>query len=109
MTVEAESLLPATILTDKQRLKQILINLIGNAIKFTHQGGVRLTLRLLPDSESLEFRIIDTGIGIDPEQQIKLFQPFVQADGSCARNHEGSGLGLTISRRLAQLLGTRSS
>lgn len=117
---------PNVIRTDPMRLRQILVNLVGNAVKFTEQGEVRLELRFLPkeaekgkgetapgSAESfqgakegvLEFAVVDTGVGIRPEVQAKVFQPFCQGDDSMSRRHGGTGLGLTISRRLAALLG----
>ena len=99
---------PETITTDPVRLRQVLVNLVGNAVKFTETGGVRIVTRLLDDAEGetkLRFDVIDTGIGI-PEEQIEgLFEPFVQADGSTTRDFGGTGLGLAISRRFARLMG----
>ncbi len=98
---------PATIQTDPLRLRQILINLIGNAIKFTHTGSVRLRVQLVTeDSEPrMQYDVIDTGIGMTPEQAERMFKPFSQADASTTRQFGGTGLGLVISKRLAQLLG----
>ncbi|MFO1065728.1 MAG: response regulator [Pirellulales bacterium] len=91
--------------TDAKRLKQILVNLIGNAIKFTDAGQVSVTLRHSAELQPrLEFDITDTGIGISGEQRNKLFQPFTQGDTSITRRFGGTGLGLTISKRLARLL-----
>jgi signal transduction histidine kinase/AmiR/NasT family two-component response regulator len=96
---------PDLIETDALRLKQILTNLIGNAIKFTATGEVRLHVGVHPgDSERLAIDIIDTGIGIDPEKASQLFTPFVQLDSTSARQLGGAGLGLALSRRLARLL-----
>ncbi len=114
---KTEGVLPRTIESDAPRLKQILINIIGNAIKFTQQGGVIVTLKLVPgdqDELCLAFVVEDSGLGIGPEAATKLFVPFTQADGSITRKYGGTGLGLSLSRRLAQLLGgnvvlTRSS
>ncbi len=120
--------IPETIQTDPTRLRQILVNLVGNAIKFTEHGGVRTVIRFIrepvtaeppsalaiaPGLEGidpashprLQFDVIDTGIGLDPQQLARLFQPFTQADSSTTRRFGGTGLGLAISRRLAQLLG----
>ena len=100
--------IPPTGRTDPLRLRQILINLIGNAVKFTMAGSV--TLRVSCDGPSttdarVRFDVVDTGVGMTESQQAKLFQPFTQADASTTRQFGGTGLGLTISRQFAQLLG----
>jgi signal transduction histidine kinase/CheY-like chemotaxis protein len=97
--------IPRTIQSDPTRLRQILLNLCGNAVKFTHTGGVRVVCGLVPDQPCLRFDIVDTGIGLSPEQQDHLFAPFTQADTSTTRKFGGTGLGLAISRRLATMLG----
>ncbi|MCA9255120.1 MAG: PAS domain-containing protein, partial [Phycisphaerales bacterium] len=99
--------IPRTIATDPVRLRQILINLLGNAIKFTDAGDVRLEVQYLTDADGprLQFNVMDTGIGMTPEQTERIFQPFTQADNTTTRQFGGTGLGLTISKRLAQLLG----
>jgi CheY-like chemotaxis protein/HPt (histidine-containing phosphotransfer) domain-containing protein len=88
-------------------MRQILMNLVGNAIKFTKSGGIRVLARCIPaGSEStLEIEVVDTGVGLTSEQQAALFQPFVQADSSTTRKFGGTGLGLAICRRLAHMLG----
>ena len=94
--------------TDPTRIRQILFNLIGNAVKFTEQGGVTLAIsqRHLTDGElELRFAVTDTGIGIAPESQSRLFAKFSQADASTTRRFGGSGLGLAISKELTELLG----
>ncbi len=97
---------PAKIQGDPKRLKQILVNLIGNAIKFTSDGGVAVTVNFLKSRpELLEFVVADTGIGITPEQRRNLFQPFTQGDNSVDRQYGGTGLGLAICRRLTSMLG----
>jgi PAS domain S-box-containing protein len=103
---------PAWIVSDPTRLRQIICNLISNAIKFTSQGEVVLSLSLLkrsePDSEDfneIEFTIKDTGPGIPLEAQSRLFQSFTQVDASVTRKHGGTGLGLAISRKLSEMLG----
>ena len=99
---------PATIRTDLTRLRQILVNLVGNAIKFTETGEVRLTARIVDRAEKppqLQCDIIDTGIGLSADQCAGLFQAFHQAEGGMNRKFGGSGLGLYISRHLARLLG----
>ena len=95
--------LPAAVLSDPTRIAQILLNLLSNAIKFTAHGEVRLAL--LRDDGQLVFRVTDTGIGMTPEQVEQLFVPFQQADSSTTRKYGGTGLGLTISRQLARLMG----
>jgi signal transduction histidine kinase/CheY-like chemotaxis protein len=97
---------PETIETDPARLRQILMNLIGNAIKFTEVGSVQVSARVKSgDSPRLVIDVIDTGIGIDRQGMQRIFDPFVQADTSITRRFGGTGLGLSISRRLARLLG----
>ncbi len=109
MTVEYVGPIPKTILSDPTRLRQILVNLVGNAIKFTEQGGVRLIVRLVDPVGSsnphLQIDVLDTGIGMDESQIGRLFTPFAQADSSTTRRFGGSGLGLAISKRLLQMLG----
>jgi len=101
--------LPEYIHTDPTRLRQILINLVGNALKFTDTGRVDIAVRYLPPQGTvgprLQFDIVDTGIGLTAEQVERLFQPFSQADGSTTRRYGGTGLGLAISQRLAEMLG----
>lgn len=99
---------PETIQTDPTRLRQILINLIGNAIKFTDHGAVRFEIRLRQEADQpqrLQFDVIDTGIGMTEEQIGRLFRPFTQADSSTTRKYGGTGLGLSICHRLVQMLG----
>jgi len=107
--IEYATPVPDTIHTDPTRLRQILINLIGNAIKFTEKGEVRMAASFSPQREhhpaTMCFEVCDTGIGITQKQLGKLFQPFTQADSSTTRKHGGAGLGLLICRRLAQKLG----
>ena len=108
LEIEYVGAVPETIQCDPTRLRQILINLVGNAIKFTETGSVRLVSRLVQGTarpSSLQLDVIDTGIGMTQEQAAKLFQPFTQADSSTARKYGGTGLGLTISKRLAEMLG----
>ena len=91
---------------DAARLRQMLSNLVGNAVKFTHDGEVRIEAALVSEhGQWLEFAVIDTGIGIDPDQLDQLFQPFTQADSSVTRRYGGTGLGLSIVRGLAEAMG----
>lgn len=101
--VDYETPIPQFVATDPARLRQILINLVGNAIKFTTAGEVRVTIRVR--GQRLEFDVADTGIGLTAEQAAILFQAFTQADASMSRRFGGTGLGLVIARRLARLLG----
>jgi len=99
-----ENSVPRLIQTDPIRLKQILLNLIGNAIKFTPKGEIRVQVSMLP-SALLSFRIRDTGIGMTPEQSQKIFGAYSQADPSITRQYGGTGLGLALSLKLEKLLG----
>jgi len=100
-----ENKIPMVIESDPIRLRQILVNLLGNAIKFTEIGRVRLRVCFVNSNNSLRLSVEDTGIGMNEEQQDRLFQAFVQADNSTARRFGGTGLGLRISKRLAEMLG----
>ena len=103
-----ESIAAMPLVGDPMRLQQILLNLVSNAIKFTDRGMVTIQARQLSSDESsctIRFAIIDTGIGIPPETQGRLFSTFEQADGSTTRKYGGTGLGLAISQRLARLMG----
>ncbi|WPL12553.1 Autoinducer 2 sensor kinase/phosphatase LuxQ [Thiorhodovibrio litoralis] len=95
--------LPEYILMDAMRLRQILLNLLGNAVKFTQAGEVRLTVSR--DDQQLLFTVKDTGIGMSEAQMARIFQPFEQADAGTTRTHGGTGLGLAISRSLADMMG----
>ncbi|MBN2081244.1 response regulator [bacterium] len=99
--------LPERLTGDPTRLRQILLNLVGNAIKFTDQGSITVRVSVLEDTpadQRLKFEVIDTGAGISPEQIGKLFQEFSQAEASTSRKHGGTGLGLAISKQLALLM-----
>jgi len=107
LSVELDLETPRRLRGDPVRIRQIVLNLLGNAIKFTHKGRVSLSLRAAVKGEvaELEISVSDTGIGISSEQQARLFQPFVQADASTTRRYGGTGLGLAICRQLAELMG----
>ena len=110
LTLNLQSDLPSILIGDDFRLQQILNNLISNALKFTAQGQIAIditseTETTASSSITLRFSISDTGIGISPSQQENLFQPFNQADNSTTRQYGGTGLGLTISRRIVELMG----
>jgi len=96
---------PAEITADPTRLRQILMNLVGNALKFTAKGEVILALEPDAATGGLRVAVRDTGIGIPPERLSQLFQPFTQADSSTTRRFGGTGLGLAISRRLVERMG----
>lgn len=97
---------PDYIYGDGERLKQVLLNLLGNAVKFTHQGHISVKVTLLKeDPGMLEFTVTDTGIGIDPAKLSEIFEPFAQIDSFMSRKHEGTGLGLAISRRIIGMMG----
>jgi signal transduction histidine kinase/CheY-like chemotaxis protein len=105
--VDYASPVPERILTDPTRLRQVLVNLAGNAVKFTDKGAVRVIVRheVAQGASTLVIEVTDTGIGITAVQQAALFEPFAQADVSTTRRYGGTGLGLSISRRLAQIMG----
>jgi len=108
LTVHYDGPIPATVQSDPTRLRQALLNIVGNAIKFTEVGSVRLVVRLLSDNigdPKLQFTVEDTGIGITEDQIAGLFRPFTQADSSISRTFGGTGLGLAISKRLVEMLG----
>jgi hypothetical protein len=98
---------PGTLRTDSTRLRQMLFNLLGNAAKFTEKGEIRLSARREHQGgrEWMVFAIEDTGIGMSPEQQAGLFQPFAQADASTTRRFGGTGLGLALTCHIARMLG----
>ncbi|MFC7380044.1 response regulator [Brevundimonas sp. GCM10030266] len=103
LAISIDADVPDILETDRQRLEQILKNLLSNACKFTEAGSVRLAITA--DGDSVRFAVEDTGIGISPDQQAGVFEAFQQADGGISRRFGGTGLGLSISRELARLLG----
>ncbi|MEO6260572.1 MAG: response regulator, partial [Thermoanaerobaculia bacterium] len=112
LIVSVDEQVPGLVRGDAGRLRQVLVNLLGNAIKFTQSGEVTVSARSLSSEAGrflLQIEVSDTGIGIPPEAQSKLFQPFTQADGSVTRRFGGTGLGLAISRQLVELMGGQIS
>lgn len=106
-SIDIQDGMPAALIGDSLRLEQVLINLVGNAVKFTSQGAVRVTVGFAqanPGVVMLSFSISDTGIGMTPEQQECIFNPFVQAESSTSRRFGGTGLGLSIVRRLVDIM-----
>jgi len=107
--LDIDPAMPAEVLGDPLRLHQVLANLVGNAIKFTERGEIRVRVEAVPDADPerllLRFAVRDTGIGIDREIAGRLFEPFTQADGSITRKYGGTGLGLAICHRLVALMG----
>ena len=101
--IELDDALPTWVHTDRHRLMQVLVNLLGNALKFTHQGSV--VLRVQWENPGVLFSVTDTGIGIAPERQAQIFNRFSQADSDIQARYGGNGLGLAISQKLAHLLG----
>ena len=100
--------LPDALFGDPIRLSQILVNYLGNAVKFTHQGSISLSGRVMAETDTdtlLRFEVRDTGIGLSDEQRLRLFNTFEQADNSTTRNFGGTGLGLAINKRLAEMMG----
>jgi signal transduction histidine kinase len=91
--------------TDRQKVKQILLNLLSNALKFTPEGSVRIVAKYVPASRTISIAVADTGIGISKDDQLRVFEDFRQLDNSPTRGYGGTGLGLSICRRLAHMLG----
>ncbi|MCM2370684.1 chemotaxis protein CheB [Aporhodopirellula aestuarii] len=105
LKIEFDGPVPEMIDTDPVRLRQVLLNLVGNAIKFTDDGEVRFVIRYDQSDQTMHFDVIDTGLGIAEDKLDSLFEPFTQADATTTRSAGGTGLGLTICRRLAYSLG----
>lgn len=99
---------PARMMGDPLRIRQIVLNLLSNAVKFTETGDIRLDAQAIPDTDGgwcLQIAVTDTGIGIAPERQARIFDKYTQAETSTSRKYGGTGLGLTICRELAQMMG----
>jgi two-component system, sensor histidine kinase and response regulator len=107
LTYEIDPRLPVHTYGDSVRVRQILSNLIANAIKFTAQGGVHVRLSLTPEESSLRCEVIDSGIGVEEDFRARIFEAFFQADGTTRRRFGGTGLGLTISKQLVEIMGGR--
>jgi two-component system, sensor histidine kinase and response regulator len=107
LTSEIDPRLPASAYGDSVRVRQILSNLIANAIKFTGSGGVHVRLSLTPAGSHLRCEVIDSGIGVEEDVRARIFEAFFQADGTTRRRFGGTGLGLTISKQLVELMGGR--
>jgi len=105
LDTEIDNSVPAWIVGDATRLKQVLTNLVGNAVKFTHHGGVQVFGRILPDAAMLECKVVDSGIGITADKTPRLFKKFSQVDSSINRRYGGTGLGLVITKRLVEGMG----
>jgi len=105
LDLEIAADVPAWIKGDTTRLKQIITNLVGNALKFTHHGGVRVAMRTVQQGQFLECQVQDTGIGIPPDRVDRLFEKFSQVDSSITRRYGGTGLGLVICKRLVESMG----
>jgi PAS domain S-box-containing protein len=105
LKLKIEGSIPQQIDSDETRLRQVLINIIGNAVKFTKRGGVMVVARMTEDGKQLEFDIADTGVGIPQSALQNIFKPFSQADSSVTRNFGGTGLGLTICKELTEAMG----
>jgi PAS domain S-box-containing protein len=97
--------LPGTVIGDAARLRQVLLNLVGNAVKFTDAGGVAVTAEPAAAPDAVTFRVQDSGIGIAPDAQARIFAEFEQADGGTTRRHGGTGLGLAIAQRIVERMG----
>lgn len=100
-----DDLVPQTVVGDSVRLQQILVNLLGNAVKFTERGMVSLEVKMGDEPGMLHFSVTDTGIGISKSDMKKLFHSFSQVDASTSRKYGGTGLGLAISRMLVEQMG----
>ena len=104
LEIEVRNSIPQFIKTDPTRIKQALVNLVGNAIKFTNNGSVKMVVECRREQQMLDFHVVDSGIGMSPSQLERVFKPFCQADSSTTRRFGGTGLGLTITKQMVELL-----
>jgi PAS domain S-box-containing protein len=105
MTINYDAKLPLRFMGDPARLRQVILNLVGNSIKFTEKGSVKITVKFGEQPRMLHFSVIDTGIGMTPEQTTKVFESFSQADEATTRRFGGTGLGTTISKQIIEMMG----
>jgi signal transduction histidine kinase/CheY-like chemotaxis protein len=105
LDTEVAADVPAWIYGDATRIKQVITNLVGNSLKFTHHGGVRIAMKMVQDGKVLECQVQDTGIGIPPDKVDRLFERFSQVDSSISRRYGGTGLGLVICKHLVEAMG----
>jgi signal transduction histidine kinase len=107
LIAEIDPATPDRVVGDETRVRQVLANLLSNALKFTEQGAVRVRVSTAPSAKmtGVEIRVIDTGIGMSPTHVASLFRPYTQADAATARHYGGTGLGLSICRQLAEIMG----
>jgi PAS domain S-box-containing protein len=104
LAIDIEQGVPEIVQGDPGRVRQVLLNFLGNAVKFTEQGSIQVRVSVNEDKSALYFEVVDTGIGLAPNDQVRVFQPFTQVDGSVTRKYGGTGLGLAICKRLVDMM-----
>ncbi len=104
LAIDIEQGVPEIVQGDPGRVRQVLLNFLGNAVKFTEQGSIQVRVSVDQDKSALYFEVVDTGIGLAPNDQVRVFQPFTQVDGSVTRKYGGTGLGLAICKRLVDMM-----
>jgi PAS domain S-box-containing protein len=104
LAIDIEQGVPEIVQGDPGRVRQVLLNFLGNAVKFTEQGSIQVRVSVNEDKSALHFEVVDTGIGLAPNDQVRVFQPFTQVDGSVTRKYGGTGLGLAICKRLVDMM-----